>query len=291
MLQKKLLNEIDIDKRYLLFLKSLDLFPDLGYEFQKFTLLQVPLPPAFIPIMDSHEAGLDKKGIIKHWFQDRETIYTTIYIEWCSTYEEEARTFETFITKVLFDWIMIQEEITPDIKEFSELMQYDEIDNVYNFFQKYQDLPCLYAKKLQYFNRLRSFKPSITPIEYMESISDYTGNFPTSSKGFVNIDGIDTATTFEIQDAAKPIVERLENLPEWLKRDANQKYLFDKYIDTQEFDKAWLTLNSTGWKLVDVADALELLTTKTDEKGFDLMVENWMQNWKNSFFYKDILEY
>ena len=287
----QLLNEIKVNEKYLLFIKNLDYTPEWLFEFQPYTIMQIPTPPAFIPTMDSSDSRLNKKGIIKHWFQEREVIYTTIDIERCKTYKEEARTFETFITKVLFDWIMVEEELTLDIKKFADLMQYDQLDNVYAFFKKYQDLPCLYASELQYFNRLRSFKPSITPIEYIEYITHYTGNFATSSKGFVNVSGIYTATTFEIQDVAKPIVDRLKNLPDWLKKGANQKYLFDQYVEKNELDKAWLTLNSTGWKLDDVANALEILTKETDETGFDTMVEYWMQNWKNSYFYKDILEY
>jgi hypothetical protein len=287
---KKVLTEMHFDKRYILFLENLDLIPDWFFDYTNFTESKMFLPPAFIPTMDSYEAGLDQKGIIKHWFTNREIIYTTVYIEMCTYYLEEARTFETFMTRVFLDWIMIEEEITQDMEKLAEIVNYNRLEEIYEFTEKYGDNPDKITQ-LKYFNRLSVSLPNITPFEYVQSLPHYTGDFPTSSKGFVNIKGIETATTFEIQDAAKPIVERLDNLPEWLKKDANQKYLFDKYIEKNELDKAWLTLNSTGWKLTDVANGLELLTTKTDEKGFDAMVEYWMHNWKNSYFYKEILEY
>jgi len=52
-----------------------------------------------------------------------------------------------------------------------------------------------------------------------------------------------------------------------------------------------LTLNSSGWKLTDVAVCLEVLTQKNRKNGFDDMVENWMSNWKDSSSFDSILRY
>ena len=285
---KKVLKALGIDNRYEIFLNFLEENKEVGY-FSNTLTEGLIMPPALIYTRDMDGSFLDKNMIVKHWFTQRELNYTVMYGEW-KTYLEEARTFETFITRVFLDWIMIKEKSTQNMEKLAEIVNYTRFEEIYEFTKKYGDNPDE-IRKLKYFNRLSVTLPSITPFEYIQSLPHYTGDFPTSFKGFVNIKGIETATTFEIQDAAKPIVERLDNLPEWLKKGANQKYLFDKYIEKNELDKAWLTLNSTGWKLTDVANSLELLTTKTDEKGFDAMVEYWMHNWKNSYFYNEILEY
>jgi len=278
-----------IDKRYNLLVENLNLLPNYFLYVRPLTNMKVPTPPAFIPMTDSGEFGINKQGIIKHWFTRREVIYTTIY-SGSINYIEEARRFETFITKLFLDWLMIEEEVTPEMEKMVNLLAYDRFDEVYKFFEQYGHNLC-YIKKLKYYIRLDTTSNTITPFENEEILLNYSGDFPTSSKGFVSIENLNQASSFEIHENTQNIVKSLKDVPPWLDLNLSKKYLFDRYIEEKKFDKAWLTLNSTGWKLADVANGLELLAQKTNDSDFNILTEQWIKSWRDSFYYRDILEY
>jgi len=286
---KNLLKSLEVDERYTVLLNLLNKYGSIGY-FSNKVSKNIIFPPVVIPILDMTSSCLDKQVIIKHWFVEREINYTYVYGENFKNYSEEARTFETFLTKFFLDWLIIEEEITFEMKIFAKELKFNELEAIYNFFDKYGDNPNEITR-LKYFTKSSGNNLNITPIEYVNNISTYTGDFSTSVKGLININGIEKATSFEIQDSTKRVVNKLSNLPLWLKNNANQKYLFDMYIENNELDNAWLTLNSSGWKLTDVEGCLEVLTQKNNKNGFDDMVENWMSNWKDSSCFKTILEY
>ena len=286
---KNLLKSLEVDERYTVLLNLLNKYGSIGY-FSNKVSKNIIFPPVVIPILDMTSSCLDKQVIIKHWFVEREINYTYVYGENFKNYSEEARTFETFLTKFFLDWLIIEEEITFEMKIFAKELKFNELEAIYNFFDKYGDNPNEITR-LKYFTKSSGNNLNITPIEYVNNISSYTGDFSTSVKGLININGIEKATSFEIQDSTKRVVNKLSNLPLWLKNNANQKYLFDMYIEKNELDNAWLTLNSSGWKLTDVEGCLEVLTQKNNKNGFDDMVENWMSNWKDSSCFKTILEY
>jgi len=284
---KNLLKSLEVDERYTVLLNLLNKYGSIGY-FSNKVSKNIIFPPVVIPILDMTSSCLDKQVIIKHWFVEREINYTYVYGENFKNYSEEARTFETFLTKFFLDWLIIEEEITIEMKIFSKQLEFNELEAIYTFFDKYGDNPNEITR-LKYFTKSSGNNLNITPIEYVNNISSYTGDFSTSVKGLININGIEKATSFEIQDSTKRVVNKLSNLPLWLKNNANQKYLFDMYIEKNELDNAWLALNSSGWKLTDVEVCLEVLTQKNNKNGFDDMVENWMSNWKDSSCFKTIL--
>ena len=287
---KQFLKEINIDARYNLFLDNLDLLPSYFNSFKPLTRTAIPTPPAFISTMDSGDFGLTKKGIVKHWFCERETIFSTIHNEIANSYVEDARFYETFITQVILNWLMTEEKITTDMKRFVHVLGYDRLEEVYDFFDKYGDDKCK-VLKLKYYYSVKKNPKRITPFESEQILELYEGDFATSSRGLINLKNINLATSFEIHKSVRPIVNRLELLPEWLKVNAKQKELFDRYLNEDELDKAWLTLNSEGWKLTDVANSLEKLCIKNKNKSFENMVEIWIKSWRDSLYYENILTY
>ena len=277
---------MNIDDRFILFLESLEEFGETSYFSGSLTPYGRVLPPSIIPLNDVSCIALNKHVLVKHWFVERDLNFTTVSGEDFKSYSETARYYETFIAKFFLDWLTIEDEISDKMQKFSDALAFEKLKEVYDFFDIYGDNPTK-MKKLSSFS-------NITPIEYIDTLDNYTGSFASSTNGILNVDALSKSTSFEIDDSVKTMLNKLETIPEWLQENANQKYLFDKYLEKSELNKAWLTLNSHGWKLKDVADALEVLevlASKTVENGFDLLIENWLKNWKESTLYHDNIGY
>ncbi|ROM43525.1 hypothetical protein BK648_16535 [Pseudomonas poae] len=65
-------------------------------------------------------------------------------------------------------------------------------------------------------------------------------------------------------------------LPAWFDPDREKKTLFESFLQAGRLDHAWLTLNSTGWSITDARQALVALQTRSNDRGFDAVVEYWL---------------
>ena len=54
-----------------------------------------------------------------------------------------------------------------------------------------------------------------------------------------------------------------------------QHLVFKHYLEREDFEKAWLSLNAHGWPISKATDALKQLQRKVLLPGFDLMVAAW----------------
>ena len=171
--------------------------------------------------------------------------------------------------------IMSDEGLTEEIIEFAGKIDFDKCQELDDFSNKYGD-------NTDYFDELVYFKNNL-PLNIIKDMSTYKGDFPSSYDN-LNESQVINSCLFEISPAAYKTIKNRKDTPEWLIMETDKKQLFGNYILNNQLKEAWLTLNSKGWLLKDVAEGLETLKSKTKDELFHLVADNWIAGWKNSTF-------
>jgi hypothetical protein len=229
-----------------------------------------PHPPCLIPLFLGY--GASYKGIVNHFFVDRSNTFVEYFLEH-GYFSEVARTSEQLITRMILQMITAKDEVTEDINDFCNNLNFTELNKVDDFSITYGDNPNDFEKLVHFSNK--------TPLRYISDSSKYDGDFPSSHKT-LNATQVNNACAFEISTTAN--IKELKKIPLWLQESNNKKELFENYIANNQLKEAWLTLNSKGWLLTDVAKGLEMLKTKTNDELFHLVANNWLQRWEKSTF-------
>ncbi|MBB5623885.1 hypothetical protein HDE69_004973 [Pedobacter cryoconitis] len=229
-----------------------------------------PHPPVLIPLFLGH--GAFYYGVLKHFFIERDKTFVEYSLEW-GYMLEFARNTDQIYSQMVLDMDMVSEGLDDKILAFCKEIGFDDSSDVDSFADDYGNIIDDYDKLINLVND--------TPLTYVKNLSDYTGDYPSSEKLF-NLDRIQDSCSFEIVDQS--FTQNISNLPEWLKKGVSQKVLFDKYVANKDLKSAWLTLNSTGWKLTEAAKGLEVLKSLTDDNLFHLVADNWIDGFENSEF-------
>ena len=212
--------------------------------------------------------------MLYHFFCDRKQIFVDESLEW-SYFSERASNEKQFVTLMILDMLEIEEELTEEIEQFCKDIHYseDDLQKIVTYWDEYG-----YGKEhtspLVYFTD----RETIIPFGDIER-SGYEGDFPAS------MNHIDTALcynacNFEIEDINR--ITDLKNIPNWLREDTDKKALFYNYLSQNKLKEAWFSLNSKGWKLKDVAEALMQLRNKTNDKLFHQIADYWVYTYELS---------
>ena len=267
----RIAEKLNIDKRIIKLVRKEIFLPNYIDDLKPTTDYWYPHPPCLVPLFLGH--GASYKGVVKHFFCDRESPFVEYFLE-DGYISEIARNADQFITLLVLRMIIIKDSLTSDIIDFCKKIDYAQYDDIDQFTLDYGDEPQEF-KNLVFFNTERPFK-------YIKELNDYNGDFPSSlsilNKNFY----LKSAAYAEI--AATEKLAEIEDLPPWLIESKNKKDLFDLYFTKNQLKEAWLTLNSKNWLLKDVADCLEKLRSKTNDDLFTLIADNWIDGWKNSTF-------
>jgi hypothetical protein len=230
-------------------------------------------PPCLIPLFLGY--GASYKGVIHHFFTERKNTFVELNLEY-GYIIEKALNFKQLSVYLILPMIISEDELTDDIIKFAKEINFEEYKEVNKFSIKHGD-------DTNYFNEMIYFENNL-PLDIVKDISTYKGDFPSSYDN-LNEQQILNACSFEISKAA---FEDLKSsnivIPEWLRENTDKIKLFEKYVINNQLKEAWLTLNSKGWLLKDVAKALETLKSITKENLFHLVADNWINGWKNSTF-------
>ena len=184
---------------------------------------------------------------------------------------EIARNENQLFTLLILKIIVIKDDLSNEIIDFSKEINYDKIQEINEFSIKYGDNP-------EHFNELVYYKEN-TPFIYLKDRSQYNGDYP-SSLSILNQDVIKNFCEFEISN--KKLLQEVEDIPLWLESKNNKKELFELFITKNQLKEAWFTLNSKGWLLTDVAKSLKILKNKSNDSLLQLVVDNWINNWEKS---------
>ena len=227
-----------------------------------------PHPPGLIPVFLGY--GASYYGLLHHFFFDREKTFVDYSLE-RGYMLEYARNANQFFTQMVLDMDMVAEGLNDRILKFCEDIAFKEFKQVDEFADEYGD-----AK--DDFEKLVHLK-SDTPLSYVKSLASYNGDYPASTKLF-NAGQIFNCCTFEIAESW--YLNNIDDLPEWFRKEIPQAELFESYLENNDLKSAWLTLNSSGWKLKDVAEGLKTLMTKTHDPLFHLIAVNWIEGFQSS---------
>jgi hypothetical protein len=229
-----------------------------------------PHPPCIVPLFIGY--GASYKGIINHFFINRKNTFIEYNLEYGSIVEK-AMNFKQFSIYLLLPMIMSNEGINDEIIEFANQIEFKEYKELDEFSIRHGD-------NTDFFNDLVYFKDNL-PLDIVKDVSKYKGDFPTSGNN-INKLQIVNSCSFEISPAAYEIIKNSKELPKWLDKETEKIKLFENYISSDQLKEAWLTLNSRGWLLTDVVKCLEILKSKTNDKLFSLVADNWIGGWKSS---------
>ncbi|OCA77131.1 hypothetical protein BBI01_01320 [Chryseobacterium artocarpi] len=229
-------------------------------------------PPCLIPLFLGY--GASYKGIINHFFINRKNTFVELDLEYGSIVET-AFNFKQLSVYLILPMIMSYEGLTEEIIEFAGKIDFDKCQELDDFSNKYGD-------NTDYFDELVYFKNNL-PLNIIKDMSTYKGDFPSSYDN-LNESQVINSCLFEISPAAYETIKNRVDIPEWLIKETDKKQLFENYILNNQLKEAWLTLNSKGWLLKDVAEGLETLKSKTNDELFHLVADNWIAGWRNSTF-------
>lgn len=226
-----------------------------------------PFPPALLPIFVD-DGNPSVTGLLKHWFLDRDTTIVKYDLE-TGIFSEKARNGKQFIADLLLRMNILEDGLTPDIIQFAQDMQYQDLQEIDEHAVKYGDSP-------KDFYHLQVFTKD-PPIDYAPDLQHYKGDFPVTYR-LLNQKQLEKACSFEVPKDLATTIEA----PAWMYANANKQVLFDQYLNDKELDKAWLTLNSRGWVISDAINALKQLTICSTDPLFFHIAERYIDGWKTT---------
>ena len=238
-----------------------------------------PHPPCLVPMFLDN--GESYQGVLHHFFCNRKD---TI-IKWSfetDYFSEIARNENQLYTLMALEMIVIEDGLNNKIINFCKQINYDKYSEIDKYSDEYGD-NLDNPSGLVYYNEH-------TPFVYIKDYKNYDGDFPSSLTA-INPKQINNSCSFELPERRLNSVE-IEEIPIWLHKKEDKKTLFNQYIANNQLKKAWLTLNSSGWLLKDIAQSLEILKSKTDDELFHLIADYWINEWEkisSDDFYKSYI--
>ncbi|RFZ92812.1 hypothetical protein D0C36_15565 [Mucilaginibacter conchicola] len=226
-----------------------------------------PHPPCLVPLFLGQ--GASYKGVVKHFFCDREVTYVEYSLE-NGYISEIARNADQFITLMVLKMLITKDELTDEIISFCKQLDYTAYEAADQFVIDHGDDPAEF-RHLPYFGKTLPFK-------YVKELSDYDGDFPSSIHILNTPAIVQNSSKYEI--AADEKLKQTDNLPAWLTDGNDKKTLFYAYLANDQFKEAWFSLNSKGWSAEDTAEALTALKNKSDDEGLALVADNWIERWR-----------
>ncbi len=270
----KILEYLNIDDRFLKLIEGKIKVPYLEDFLPKALDFWYPHPP-FLTLFSNNELMFDSLRI--NPFVKGEYNFVIFYLE-ADALSEEYLNFNQFITKIILRMMMLNEGedniVDEKIAKFIKDIGFDEILNLENFMLTYGD-------DEKFFKTLTYFKNSL-PIELCKDIKTYNGNY-FASEDFLNTPRLNAASSYDIYDSS--LLIGVDEVPVWLQKGVNQKQLFYDYLESGDFEKAWLVLNGRDWALEDVAEGMRVFQGKTDNELFHLIAENWLHGYEKSLLY------
>jgi hypothetical protein len=228
-------------------------------------------PPALIPIW-SDGSSPSYLGIWKHWFIEREMTYVETYLESGCRSTEIARTEDQLFSYVIILAITAHDGISPGIVDFAKRTGVNNLDEI-------DQLTLDIGDNTRGFSRLPQFA-SKTPLEMITEAKKYDGEFP-SEQDSLTLPWAEKTCSFEYKEQSLVNWPKNVEKPAWLAGQGRLERIFDEMLAVGDFGKAWLTLNSTGWKFSEAVTAIRRLASAAGDESFSLLASAWVENAEN----------
>ena len=228
-----------------------------------------PHPPILFPLFI--ESPPLVKGLSVFPFSNRESSVICFDLA-TNFFYENARTPDQLKFEFL---IQLLEGIRPDddeyvhLVEFAQQIGYSNFAELQYFFDNEYDGTFLSYEKLAVISSKR-------PLQYCVDKSLYTGEFASNHKG-LNFKAFPHVFSFEVMK--REWINEVPNAPAWLLPGADTQALFWQYLEEKNYANAWLALNSDGWRMQEIAVALEALSNQANNELCSLVAKNWLRLW------------
>ena len=219
-------------------------------------------PPALIPIW-TEASGPNYYGYWKHWFIDRDPSFVKMYLGAEREVVEIARSVEQLFCYIIVRAICINDGIDPAVEAFASSVGINNLTEIDEVTLDTGDNP----KRLVNISQFRNNIPLVS----IENESNYDGNFPLPSY----LTDASTVSSFEF---SKEVIDNIDDsvkLPAWFYPDS-VKDVFYSALQEDNLSVAWLSLNSTGWSIVDAKSAIQDLAAHAKDKQFDQFSSWWL---------------
>ena len=235
---------------------------DLAVPFRRYGF-----PPALLPLWST---GAIYHGYWKHWFSPRSLALVEMDVAQKRQTHEVARNFPQLIREMtLFD-VSWNEEIRPAVRDSArqtgisdqELVQMEEVVAASG------DHPSGWLL-------LPGFAEN-PPRPCVSEGTEYYGDFPFHGMALTE-QNVRLLCTFEVDEPLSREITGLSFAPPWFLTD-KQPPVFERLLQAGDYSGAWMSLNSTGWRFAEAAEALQRLASAVAVPGFDLLVNAWIDN-------------
>ena len=223
-------------------------------------------PPALIPLW-GNPSGPGYYGFWWHFGGHRRTTIVKLIVEAGYRAYEYARSFEQLMTIIALKTLVADERISEELRDFAAVAGVDDLEGLDGIAEESSD---------QLFGLLR--RPEFrgdAPVECFgeQDRGAYRGDFPTE----LNVERSNDLSRFAGLEGEKTVAERIAaqpNAPPWFKS-RRQREVFDLCMRLGDYQGAWMSLNSPGWRFSDAGVALAELTQRTGDPILRLLSEAW----------------
>ena len=236
-------------------------FPNTDAEFFNFGVFL----PAMLPLWST--VGPSYTGYWKHWFSPRRLTIVQADIEENLLAREIARDFGQLVYVAVQAALSAENSLGPEARILvarTEIPE-QELDQLIQIAEVTDEENGLLA--------LAAFAQDPPLACFPENGQGYPGDFPHDAMTLTpqavrNLCTYETSVRLSQQIAALPFA------PPWF-IEGDQSVVFDNLLQQGNYAGAWLSLNSTGWKVADAKAALRRLASQSREPGLDLLADAW----------------
>jgi len=220
-----------------------------------------PHPPALFPILSDRTGSY--YGYWRHWPVDDSGSYVICYADSFITLEiaRTQRQFVDYVALMILSWY---EEINSEARELVALIGECDLDEVFRYWQAFGD-------DMTTLTQLGSYR-QLTPQEAVCDENAYSGAFPCTRNRDRDY------SQFEMNcNSGQELVKRHNYCRPWLTKLESMPRLFDEYVASKDYRKAWMTLNSSGWTVATVEDALQRMKRISNSIEMDYVAAHWRE--------------
>jgi hypothetical protein len=221
-------------------------------------------PPALVPIA-SNGSGPNYLGVWKHWFSERNPSYVMMYVDSGRMVVEIARTAGQFFCYLAMTALSVDDGIGPLLEQWAARVGIRNLPELDSVSLKTGDDP-------KGFSSLPQFQAD-PPLNSVLDAGVYTGDFPIGRYSDRR-QRWKNACSFELPQEFVASWPDHITLPRWLSSENKEEVFYDM-VATGDLRAAWLTLNSTGWKIERAKSALRDLVRLANNPHLETVAEAW----------------
>jgi hypothetical protein len=220
-------------------------------------------PPALIPLA-SDRSMPSCLGYWNHWFSVRHATFVELHRD-SGLVLEIARTPEQLFCYLAITAMGVDDGITPALQGFADVVGIDNLPEIDAVSLKTGDNPLGFCALPQFAADL--------PLNSVKDARYYAGDFPTGlfagSREWWH-DCCSFEVSMETSTAWPDAVPR----PRWMLPGPKAR-IFDDFYSQGDYRSAWLTLNSSGWPILEAKAALSRLAAAANDPVLTALASAW----------------